>query len=487
MTFAPTLKSLNAHEVPPWYEDAKFGIFIHWGLYSIPGFASRFGSITDVFRDHYDIAVASTPYTEWYCNAIKVPECESAKHHRDVWHDMPYENFREMFLKGLEQWSPAEWADSFATAGARYVVLVTKHHDGFCLWPSTVDNPHQKDWTSRRDIVGELAQAVRARGMRFGVYYSGGIDWTFNREPLRTLADFIGSMPGGDYPRYADAQMHELIARYKPSVVWNDIAWPTPLQPELQLFADYYIAVPDVVVDDRWQPANWMTVLMRIKLVRRIFDFFAKRQMTGKNAPQGVVTPKPPHYDFRTMEYTTFSTAQAGKWEATRGMSFSFGFNRRDTEADYLSIETLVREFVDTVSKNGNLLLNVGPRGEDAQIPSEQAARLKGLGDWLKANGEGIYGTRPWAVRAEGQTSDGTQVRFTAKPGALYAHLLGTPDTPTFFLQGGDLPPVARAVHLASGAAVAFRRDEGGYSLTLSQPLEPSPVQAFRLDLLTES
>src|ERR1700736_5844478 len=116
MTFAPTLESLSARRVPDWYEDAKFGIFIHWGLFSIPAFAARSGSISDAFRDHYDIAVALTPYTEWYWNAIKVPESESAAHHREVWGSAPYESFREPFLKGLEQWRPAEWADLFAAA-----------------------------------------------------------------------------------------------------------------------------------------------------------------------------------------------------------------------------------------------------------------------------------------------------------------------------------------------------------------------------------
>jgi len=223
LSFAPTLESLATHRVPEWYEDAKFGIFIHWGLFSIPGFAARKGSISDTFRDHYDIAVALTPYTEWYWNAIKVPESESAQHHKDVFKGAPYQDFRAPFLKGLEQWDAGAWADLFATSGARYVVLVTKHHDGFCLWPSAVPNPHEKDWTCPRDLVGELARAVRAKGLKFGVYYSGGIDWTFNREPLRTLADFMGSTPGGDYPAYAEAQTRELIERYRPSVLWNDI------------------------------------------------------------------------------------------------------------------------------------------------------------------------------------------------------------------------------------------------------------------------
>src|SRR5258706_5162103 len=267
--FTPTLESVSAHRVPDWYDDAKFGIFIHWGLFSIPGFAARSGSIADAFRDHYDIAVALTPYTEWYWNAIKVPESESARHHREVWHGAPYENFREPFLNGLAQWRPDEWAETFASAGARYVVLVTKHHDCFCLWPSAVENRYQKNWTSPRDIVGELANAVRAKGMKFGLYYSGGIDWTFNREPLRTLADFMGSTPGGDYPAYADAQTRELIERYRPSVLWNDISWPGGKRNLLTLFADYYNKIEDGVVNDRWLPSSFGSSLLAFKFIHR--------------------------------------------------------------------------------------------------------------------------------------------------------------------------------------------------------------------------
>jgi alpha-L-fucosidase len=477
-TFEPTLASLNAHRVPNWYDDAKFGIFIHWGLFAIPGFASRSGSISDAFREHYDIAVALTPYTEWYWNAIKVPESESARHHKEVWNNAPYESFRAPFLKGLEQWKPADWADLFVKAGARYVVLVTKHHDGFCLWPSKVKNRHQADWTTERDVVGELAQAVRARGLRFGVYYSGGIDWTFNREPLRTLADFMGSVPGGDYPAYAEAQTRELIERYRPDVLWNDISWPAGLTPMLKLFADYYNTVKDGLVNDRWMPQSFRTKLLRFKFMRRRMDAKLKQAMK-KARPQGVTPPLPPHCDFRTPEYTTFKEINPRKWEATRGMSHSFGFNRRDTDADYESVDALVHSFIDTVSKNGNLLLNVGPRGEDAQIPSEQIARLEGFGAWLKANGEGIYGTRPW-TRAEAKTDGGIEVRFTAKSGSLYIHLLGTPPQ-DFVIVGDDWPEISSAVLLAQPEAKVTSRKDNGLHITLSAPLSPAPAHCLRI------
>jgi len=479
MTYAPTLESLNAHPVPQWFEDAKFGIFIHWGLFSIPAFASKSGSISDAFKKQYDIAVAQTPYCEWYWNSIKVPESDSAKFHAATYNNAPYENFRQAFLEGLNQWSPQDWARAFADAGAKYVVLVTKHHDGFCLWPSDVKNPYQKDWTSPRDIVGELAGAVRAAGMKFGVYYSGGIDWTFNREPLRTMADFMGSTPGGLYPSYADKQARELIDRYQPSILWNDISWPAGLGRELDLFADYYNAVEDGVVNDRWMPMTWRGRMLRFKAQRRKLDAIMKDRMS-KAPSKGIIPQLPPHCDFRTPEYAAFDRISAKKWEATRGMSHSFGFNRNDTDADYETVESLVRSFIDAVSKNGNLLLNVGPRGVDAQIPSEQIARLKGFGAWLKANGEGVYGTRPW-IRFDGKTTDGTPVRFTQKDGTVYAHLLGTPSDTEIVIEGDDLPNVTQASQLAGGTAVAVERIAAGLKLSLNTPLASQPAHGFAL------
>src|SRR5262249_2478772 len=146
------------------------------------------------------------------------------------------------------------------------------------------------------------------------------------------------------------------------------------------------------------------------------------------------------------------------------------------------SVESLVTSFIDAVSKNGNLLLNVGPRGIDAQIPSEQLARLKGFGAWLRANGDGLYGTRPW-TRFAGKTADGGEVRFTQKPGALFVHIFGTPATTDIVITGDDLPLPTSARHLASGDTAACTPISAGLRLTLQQPLAPAPAHAFRLAL----
>src|SRR5581483_10006053 len=197
------------------------------------------------------------------------------------------------------------------------------------------------DWISPRDIVGELAEAVRGEGLHFGVYYSGGIDWTFNREPLRTMAEFMGSTPGGLYPSYAEAQTRELIQRYRPSILWNDISWPTAEPRMLKLFADYYAAVPDGVVNDRWMPFSERSRQLKSRSVRRAVDASLNERM-ARSESRGVIPQLPPHCNFRTPEYAAFDRISAKKWEATRGMSHSFGYNRNDTDADYESVESLV-------------------------------------------------------------------------------------------------------------------------------------------------
>lgn len=425
-TYQPTQESLNNHPVPEWFEDAKFGVFIHWGPYSVPGFAPL-GNLAESLKTDYDRAMLVYPYAEGYWNAIKEPTSPSAQYHKAKYGSMPYQGFKPMFMNGLKQWDPSAWAKIFNDAGAKYVVIVSKHHDGFCLWPTEVRNPHEPNWFSHHDILGELADAVRKEGLRFGVYYSGGIDWTFRRRISRTFIDYSFSTPGGDYPAYADAQVRELISRYHPDILWNDICWPGSQDDLFRLFTYYYSIVPDGVVNDRWKSSTTANKVMGLKPVRAMMDVMIK-QIIKKNSDihSALAQPPIPHSDFMTPEYTKFKDIQTKKWEMTRGIGNSFGYNRNELEEDYASFETLLEDFVDALSKNGNLLLNVGPRGEDAQIPVEQLNRLSKFGDWLKQNGEAVYGTRPW-TRAEAITDTGDAVRFTQKDDKLYLILLGKP------------------------------------------------------------
>jgi alpha-L-fucosidase len=461
--FDPTPSSLRTHVVPTWFEDAKLGIFVHWGLASIPAWAPRGGTLPELLRSRYHELQAWSPYAEWYWNALRIPGSPFAKHHAEVWKGAPYQRFREPFEANLEGWDPGAWAELFAGSGARYVVQVTKHHDGYCLWPSSVDNPRERSWRVPRDLVGELAGAVRARGLRFGVYYSGGLDWTFEPRPIVTLADGLAAVPlDPAYERYADAQVRELVARYRPSVLWNDIAWPPHEGRLWRLLADYYEAVEEGVVNDRFGPAPaWLARALRRRPGRAAVDAVLRRLVARPGFQ--MVPPRPPHCDFRTPEYASFSRATRWKWEATRGIGHSFGFNRNEDEANLIDPDELVRSFVDIVSKNGNLLLNVGPTGEGDIHPRERS-RLAALGRWLATNGEAVYGTRPWQ-RAEGTTACGIAVRFTARGSTTYAMVLATPAGNELRIRDFARPRSARVL----GHGEVPVRSEGG-DLVLAWP-----------------
>ncbi len=468
---APTLESLRSHAIPSWFDDAKFGIFIHWGLFSVPGFAAPTEHISDAFSGSHSNSMVMTPYTEWYWNALRVPGSPTAEFHATHYGGRPYTDFRDAFNDGLREWDPDEWARLFRRAGARYVVLVSKHHDGYCLWPSQIANPHQSKWCSERDIVGELAESVRGVGLRFGVYYSGGIDWSWNTRPARTFAEFIGSVPQGGYAAYADAQVRELVERYSPDVLWNDISWPSDRAAMLSLMADYYGAVPEGVINDRWMHQNMALRLLRYRPVQRVVDALIDRASRRAHARgegrKGIVPPRPAHFDFRTPEYTSFDEITAYKWEATRGMSASFGYNRNHADADYESAENLITGFIDSVSKNGNLLLNVGPRGEDAAIPTPQRTRLEAMGEWLDRNGEAIYGSRPWQ-RSDGETAEGLPVRFTRNENRVYAIVLGVPSSDDVVIKNVPLLDEmrdARVRRLSDGERVEMTVVDAGVCL----------------------
>ena len=386
--YEPTLDSLNHHPLPQWYADAKLGIFIHWGLYSVPGWAPLSHPEHDFRNQDY---IVNNPYAEWYYNVLRIEGSPTQAYHREHYGaNFNYYDFAPIFDRDIQKWNPDQWATIFREAGARYVVLTSKHHEGFTLWPSSTPNPTLPPdrQHATRDIVGELTTAVRKQGMHMGLYYSGGYDWTFVPGPIRTAADYQSVKPESQaYGDYAFAQIHELINRYHPSILWNDIDWPKTGN-ALQVEADYYNAVPDGVIDDRFGIA---------------------------------------HADFTSPEYKKLDAISPKKWEECRGLGRSFGYNRAEGEAETIAPADLIALLADIVSKNGNLLLDVGPES-DGTIPPVQMERLKALGAWLKQNGEAIYDTVPWD-RAAGQSVEGDDIRFTRSSTGteLYVTILGAP------------------------------------------------------------
>ncbi len=334
-------------------------------------------------------------------------------------------------------------------------MFVAKHADGYCLWPTDVGNPNRSDWRCERDVVGEMAEAVRAAGMRFGIYYCGGWDWSFDDRPIGTMADVVTAIPRGDYPAYADAQVRELVTRYRPSVLWNDVAWPNPAAGLWSLFTDYYDAVPDGVVNDRWLPWSPALVSASWAPVRRLIDAGSRRAAAKSG---GLVPPAPRHFDVRTPEYTRLPAGSTTAWESVRGMDRSFGHNASSRPEDFLSRRDLLWLLADVVSSGGNLLLNVGPRGVDAQIPDEQQLRLEWLGDWMRANHDAVQATRPW-VTAGTTTVEQAPVRYTTRGDAVFAFVADPGATAT--LSEVAATPTTQ-VETASGAPLRWDATPAG-------------------------
>ncbi len=251
--FEPNWESIWTHTVPEWYHDAKLGIFVHWGLYSVPAWATPVGELGKV---DFSVWFANNPYSEWYLNSLRIEGSPTQKHHRETYGvDFDYMDFAPKFNEALEGWDPSAMAGLFAEAGARYVVLTTKHHDGFTLWPSDVENPNlPPDRRSTvRDVVGDLTAAVKAAQMKMGFYYSGGLDWSFNPEPIDTVEEVRSTiLHTQEFADYADAHRRDLIRKYDPAILWNDIGYPE--QAGLaQIVADFYNTRPDGLINNRFE------------------------------------------------------------------------------------------------------------------------------------------------------------------------------------------------------------------------------------------
>jgi alpha-L-fucosidase len=473
VTYQPTWESVSRHEVPEWYHDAKLGIFLHWGLYSVPAWAPQVESVDEIMRTRGPAGMyRSNPYSEWYANSYRVQGSPTWHHHRQLYGASDYDRFRETFDRESADADMEELASISRAAGADYVVLTTKHHDGFTLWPSNLVHPNKGRYAAKRDLVGDLADAVRARGMRFGAYYSGGYDWPFNGAVMRTLADSGLAMPADPaYVAYAEAHVRELIDRYQPSILWNDIGWPGG-GALAGLFADFYNAVPDGVINNRWAegPAR-----------RTLFSRFGER-LRGRvidtiwpllpDSVKQLNFPGAKHADFTTPEYHSYPSIQSQPWELTRGIGRSFAFNVNENADDYLSADELVRTLADVTSKNGRLLLGLGPDA-GGTISDEQRSVTAALGRWLAKNGEAITGTRPY-TRAEGTRAE---VRYTVKDDSLYAIVFAEPGTEVLL----DVAPCDQRVSLVGGEALATRGVEGKLAVKLPDRLPEAVAHVIRV------
>jgi alpha-L-fucosidase len=368
--YQPTWESLDKRPVPQWFKDSKFGIFIHWGVYAVPGYCTK-GN-----------------YAEWYQQGLMNGDTARINFHKKKFSDRTYYDLANDFKAELFQ--PDEWAKLFEQSGAKYIVLTSKHHDGYSLWPDkTANNTWGFPWNAadvgpRRDLLGDLFAAVRKTSVRAGMYYS--------------LYEWFNPLWKKDQKKYAVEHMwpqaQYLINTYQPDVFWTDGDWDASAETwrSKELLSWIYNESPvkdKVVTYDRWG--------------------------SGIRFKHGAVY---------TPEYQPDLDFEDHAWEESRGMGFSYGYNREEDAWDYNSTQSLVLQLIDKVSRGGNFLLDIGP-DEHGKIPPIMQERLLQIGDWLNVNGEAIYNTVRWKTTA--QWSEGRK-DYRSKSGDMLLKITIDPD-----------------------------------------------------------
>ncbi len=480
------LQTQTRRKTPVWYQDAKLGIIVHWGLYSIPAWAPKSDPLHQVLpRSGWRGWFKENPRAEWYQNSIEIEGSPSRRYHEQKYgKNFDYDQFASHFMREIKKWDSAEWVDLFSKAGARYIVFTAKHHDGFLLWDSKHPNPYISDYQTKRDVVGEFTDAARKQKLRMGIYYSGGLDWAFKTGTVREFHEmFTGSPDDQEFAGLVMDHYRELIARYKPSILWNDTGFP--VNADLAgLVREYYEKVKDGLINDRFtqvdmgRPGSLKRKLMLLKMAR-------VGRLSERNPHEDGKSSMAVPFDFHAGENRQFREPVRQKWEAVCSLGNSFGYNQNETDADLMSVANLIHTLVDVVSKNGNLLINIGPKA-DGTIPNTQKKRLQGLGVWLAVNGEAIYGTRA-CFRAEGVTTDGIPVRFTRKGNALYAILLGDVAGREIELENIQLRPSAKVTLPASGTKIKWEHRGNNLYLELPTGVEKTPALVIRMQLIPES
>jgi len=453
--FQPNWTSLQTYQVPKWYLDAKFGIFIHWGVYSVPAFSN-----------------------EWYPREMYLVGNPVYKHHLETYGPQSkfgYKDFIPMFK--AEKFDPQQWAQLFRQAGAKYVVPVAEHHDGFAMFDYDFTNWSAAKLGPHRDIVGELAEAVRKQGLHFGAsshraehwwFFNGGKAFDSDVEDPRFATLYGPAQPDKTQPDkvFLDdwlARLSQIVEKYHPELVWFDWWIEQPVfQPYLQTFAAYYYN----------RGAEWNRgVAINYKL-----KTFPERAAV-LDIERGELT------DIRPLFWQTDTSVSEKSW----------GYIRNDT---FRTPESLVVELVDIVSKNGCLLLNIGPK-PDGTIPEQVQEILRNVGRWLAVNGEGIYGTRPWKVSGEGPTQvvggsfkdtasrpfTGEDIRFTSKGDTLYAIALAWPESGKLLVKSlsADSPLTKRPIKEVQllGTKIRLKWTRSATGLSIDLPKEKPGDYAF--------
>ncbi|KAJ8273106.1 hypothetical protein GJAV_G00097470 [Gymnothorax javanicus] len=406
--------SLDSRPLPTWYDESKIGIFVHWGVFAVPGFGSEW------FWWHWR-GESNPTYVEFmkenYPPGFTYPQFAPA--------------FRAQFF------DPEQWAELFEASGAKYVVLTSKHHEGFTTWNS----PHSWNWNSvdtgpHRNLVEDLGVAVRKRSLHYGLYNSL-YEWF---HPLY-LSDKTSGFKTQEYVfNKLLPELHDLVIRYKPDLIWSDGDWEAP--------------------DSYWNSTEFLAWLYNDSPVK---DSVVTNDRWGAGC-----SCKHGGY-FNCEDKYTPGQLPKHKWEKCTSVdTFSWGYRRTMRLKELLDLPSIIQDLVRTVALGGNYLLNVGPTAEGT-IPPVFEERLRGLGDWLKVNGEAVYASRPWRVQSENAT---LPVWYTSKGSQVYAILLARPSESILKLAAPVTSPSTQVTLLGSSVQLRWLAlDPSG--LAIMFPLDP--------------
>ncbi|XP_049961897.1 alpha-L-fucosidase-like [Schistocerca serialis cubense] len=415
VTYEPTWDSLDSRPLPQWYDDAKLGIFIHWGVYAVPSFGS-----------------------EWFWSNWKGSNNQEyidfmEKNYKP---GFTYQDFASDFT--AEFYDPEEWAELFQSSGAKYVVLTSKHHEGYTMWPSK----YSFSWNSvdvgpQRDLLGDLAAALREKtDLRFGVYHSL-YEW-FNpiyisdKANNYTTQEFVNTktMP----------ELYELVNTYQPEIVWSDGEWEAS--------------------DEYWTSKEFIAWLFNESPVRETV-VTNDRWGTGTLCTHGSFYTCTDRYNPGVL--------QPHKWENCLTIDkVSWGYRRNAKLEDYMTTHELIEQLVSTVSCNGNMLMNVGPT-KDGLIMPIYAERLRDMGTWLQINGEAIYASQPWTAQ-EDPTTTGvwyTKSGNNSSEVFVYATLLNWPTDNVITLGAPSLSENSVITMLGVDGTLEWQTLENGIAITL--------------------
>ncbi len=464
--FEPTWESLKQYQVPDWYKNGKFGIFIHWGVYAVPAFAN-----------------------EWYPRNMYLEGSPEFEHHVRTYGPHTQFGYKD-FIPHLtgEKFNADEWVELFKEAGARFVVPVAEHHDGFAMYDCSFSNWTAVKMGPKRDVIGELAAATRKHGLTFGASSHRAEHWWFMDGGRRfpsdvqdpAYEDFYGPAspaasisfteeawkskdwqprPHAKYMEDWLARTCEIVDKYRPQLIWFD--WwieQNIFQTYLQRFASYYYN----------RAVEW-GVGVAINFKHQAF-------------PEGTAV-----YD---IERGQLKGIRHAFWQNDTAVAKnSWGYVH---DLDYKNPSDIIGDLVDVVSKNGALLLNIGPR-PDGSIPEGDIEILRAIGRWLAVNGEAIYDTRPWEIYGEGPTEvsegsftdtnrssfTGEDFRFTTNGNVVYATALAWPGEEALIrsLKAGTSYQTGEisSISLLGAGPLEWAQDEIGLRIKLP----PRPLSEF--------